>query len=261
MKIAVIGAGAMGGALVRGLLEGAVFAPEDITVADPCGSRTEEFADKGVYVTADNAEAAVRADIVAVVVKPWLVQTVITEIRDTLDYGRQMIVVVAAGVGSRQINTWLDKGDGVLPPLFLVIPNIAIAVRASMTFVVPVNATERQVKTITDIFDDTGSAIVTEERLLAAGTTLASCGIAYAMRYVRASVEGGVELGFRAADAQKIVLQTVRGAVELLQSGGGHPEAEIDKVTTPGGVTIKGLNEMEHAGFTSAVIRGLKAGM
>jgi pyrroline-5-carboxylate reductase len=106
-----------------------------------------------------------------------------------------------------------------------------------------------------------GSTLITEERLLAAGTTLASCGIAYAMRYVRAASEGGVEIGFKADDAKAIVLQTVKGAVELLQTNGNHPEAEIDKVTTPGGVTIKGLNEMEHAGFSSAVIRGIKAGM
>jgi pyrroline-5-carboxylate reductase len=105
-----------------------------------------------------------------------------------------------------------------------------------------------------------GQTIITEERLLGAGTTLASCGIAYAMRYVRAASEGGVELGFKAGEAQKIVMQTMRGAVELLQATGMHPEAAIDLVTTPGGVTIKGLNEMEHAGFTSSVIRGLKAG-
>ena len=81
------------------------------------------------------------------------------------------------------------------------------------------------------------------------------------MRYVRAAVEGGVEMGFYPKDALNIVLQTVKGAVELLQSTGENPETAIDKVTTPGGVTIKGLNAMEHAGFTSAVIKGLKAGL
>ena len=130
-----------------------------------------------------------------------------------------------------------------------------------MTFLVPVGATPEQTAQIRQLFDLVGQTIVTEERLLAAGTTLASCGIAYAMRYIRASVEGGVEIGFKAKDAEQIVLQTVKGAVELLQATGEHPEAAIDKVTTPGGVTIRGLNEMEHAGFTSAVVRGLKAGL
>jgi pyrroline-5-carboxylate reductase len=105
-----------------------------------------------------------------------------------------------------------------------------------------------------------GQSIITEESHLAAGTTLASCGIAYAMRYIRAASEGGVELGFKADEAKQIVMQTMKGAVELLQATGLHPEAAIDLVTTPGGVTIKGLNEMEHNGFTSSVIKGLKAG-
>ncbi|MBQ1702078.1 MAG: pyrroline-5-carboxylate reductase, partial [Prevotella sp.] len=156
---------------------------------------------------------------------------------------------------------WMNKGEEGTLPFYLVIPNIAIAELQSMTFIVPVGATSAQCDTIKRIFDNMGESIITEERLLGAGTTLASCGIAYAMRYVRAAVEGGVELGFKAKDSEKIVLQTVKGAVELLQATGEHPEAAIDKVTTPGGVTIRGLNEMEHAGFTSAVIRGLKAAL
>ena len=129
-----------------------------------------------------------------------------------------------------------------------------------MTFIVPVDATTEETAKIIDLFDEMGDTLITDEQHLGAGTTLASCGIAYAMRYIRAAAEGGVELGFRADDAKRIVMQTVEGAVKLLEATGLHPEAAIDMVTTPGGVTIKGLNEMEHAGFTSAVIRGLKAG-
>jgi pyrroline-5-carboxylate reductase len=261
MKISVIGAGNMGGALVRGLLNGQTFKASDITVADCFQASLDKFADTGASLTTDNKTAIHGADIVAVVVKPWLVENVMKEIKPELDYKKQIIISIAAGVKCAQINEWLDKGDGVLPALFSVIPNIAIAVMNSMTFIAPCNATKDQTAIITRIFDEMGSSLIIEERLMAAGTTLASCGIAYAMRYVRAAVEGGVELGFYAKDAEKIVLQTVKGAVELLQNNGNHPEAEIDKVTTPGGVTIKGLNEMEHAGFTSAVIRGLKAGL
>ena len=261
MKISVIGAGAMGGAMVEGFLKSGSYKAEDITVSNPTTAKLEPFAAQGASVTTDNVVAAQGADVVAVVVKPWLVQSVINEIKDVLDYKKQLLVVVAAGVKSEQLNEWLKKDGESIIPYFLVIPNIAIAELASMTFIVPVGADEAQTKLIQKIFDEVGESIVTEERLLAAGTTLASCGIAYAMRYVRASVEGGVELGFKAADAEKIVLQTVKGAVELLQATGQHPEAAIDQVTTPGGVTIKGLNEMEHAGFTSAVIRGLKAGV
>jgi pyrroline-5-carboxylate reductase len=166
--------------------------------------------------------------------------------------------VIAAGVSSESIKQWLGES---CPPLFLAIPNIAIAEMASMTFIVPIDATEEKIQTVVNIFDEMGNTLITDEQHLAAGTTLASCGIAYAMRYIRAASEGGVELGFKADDAKKIVMQTMKGAVELLEASGMHPEQAIDLVTTPGGVTIKGLNEMEHAGFTSAVIRGLKAGL
>ena len=94
---------------------------------------------------------------------------------------------------------------------------------------------------------------------MGAATALCSCGIAYAMRYVRAATEGGVELGIYPHKAKEYVLATLRGAVELLEATGNNPEVEIDKVTTPGGITIKGLNAMEAHGFTTAVIEGLKA--
>ena len=258
MKIAVIGAGAMGGATVEGLIKGENFKNEDITVADPSQQVISKFAEMGVSVTTDNKLAADAADVVCVVVKPWLVEPVLKDIKGMLNPKKQILIVIAAGVPSASIKEWLGES---CPPLFLVIPNIAIAELSSMTFIVPVGASEDDIKTVTGIFDEMGDTLITDEQHLAAGTTLASCGIAYAMRYIRAASEGGVELGFKADDAKKIVMQTMKGAVELLQASGMHPEAAIDLVTTPGGVTIKGLNEMEHAGFTSAVIRGLKAGL
>ncbi len=165
---------------------------------------------------------------------------------------------------SGNIMNWFrkDSEEIELPQLFVAIPNIAIAVARSMTFIVPVTASEYEssTKEIIGFFDVLGKTDIVEERQLTAATALASCGIAYAMRYIRAASEGGVELGFEATDAKQIVMQTVQGAVNLLLAEGNHPEAEIDKVTSPGGITIRGLNEMEHAGFSSAVIRGLKAG-
>ena len=257
MKIAMIGAGSMGGATVEGLIKGEYFKNEDITVADPSQQVVDKFARQGVSVTTDNQVAAQNADIVCVCVKPWLVESVLTGIKGVLNPQKQILIVIAAGVPSAKIKEWLPD----CPPLFLCIPNIAIAQLASMTFLVPcVAVSQQQTELVKGIFDEMGQTIITDEQHLAAGTTLASCGIAYAMRYIRAASEGGVELGFKADDAKQIVMQTMKGAVELLQASGLHPEAAIDMVTTPGGVTIKGLNEMEHAGFTSSVIRGLKAG-
>lgn len=250
----------MGGATAEGLIKGSYVSNEDICVADPSHTIRNRFINMGITATPSNQLAAQGADIVCVVVKPWLVEQVLKGIKGVLDYQQQVLVVVAAGVSSASINEWMEK-DGNMIPTFLVIPNIAIAQLQSMTFIVPAIAAEqRHTDQVKALFDSMGRTIITDEKHLGAGTTLASCGIAYAMRYVRAASEGGVELGFKADDAKQIVMQTMRGAVELLQATGLHPEAAIDLVTTPGGVTIKGLNEMEHAGFTSSVIRGLKAG-
>lgn len=257
MKIAIIGAGAMGGATVEGLVKADFFRSEDITVADPAQAVVDKFSKLGVSVTTDNQVAAEGADIVCVVVKPWLVESVLKGIAHVLNPQKQILIVTAAGVPSAKIREWVPQ----CPPLFLVIPNIAIAQLASMTFIAPIDVKPEHTQLVTEIFNEMGSTLITDEQHLASGTTLASCGIAYAMRYIRAASEGGVELGFKADQAKEVVMQTVLGAVKLLEASGLHPEAAIDLVTTPGGVTIKGLNEMEHAGFTSAVIRGLKAGL
>jgi len=248
----------MGGATVEGMIKADYINNEDIIVSDPCEAVLKKFAEQGIRTTTYNALAAKEADVVIVCVKPWLVETVLAGIKDSLNPAKQILVVIAAGVKSASIQEWLGAQ---CPPLFLCIPNIAIAQLASMTFLVPCGAVgQEQTDTVEAIFDSMGSTLMTDEAHLAAGTTLASCGIAYAMRYIRAASEGGVELGFKADQAKEIVMQTMLGAVKLLEASGMHPEAAIDLVTTPGGVTIKGLNEMEHAGFTSAVIRGLKAG-
>lgn len=266
MKIAIIGAGSIGGAIARGLSKGSIFTPADIT----CTTRTEESLSKikGIMnpdctLTHNNVDAVKDANIIIIAVKPWRVEEIIDEIKPVLDFDKQIIVSVAAGITFDLLNTYLTKNMDydcmVSPTIFRLMPNTAIAVLHSMTFVSAKNATNEQIKLILDIFNELGNTMLIEERLMEAGTALASSGIAFAMRYIRASIEGGVELGFYPREAQEIVVHTVKGAVELLLENKSNPEAEIDKVTTPGGITIKGLNEMELSGFTSSVIRGLKA--
>lgn len=257
MKIAFIGAGAMGGAMAEGFVKSGLFAPADVTVSAPHKSTTDRFAALGVNATCDNREAAMGADVVVVAVKPWLVGEVVAEIKPVLDYSRQTILSVAAGVSGADLTAMLERDGGSLPPVFIAIPNIAIAIGCSMTYVLPVNTPGKgDTRRMADMFNAVGETMIIEERLLPA-VVQSSCSIAYAMRYIGASVAGFVQLGFKAAAARDVVLQTVKGAVAILQANGTLPEAEIYKVTTPGGYTIRGLNEMERAGFTNAVIRGL----
>lgn len=251
----------MGGALARGLAKGSIVATADICVANPSRAKLEalkaEFPE--INIVTDNREAVVDADLVVLAVKPWKVLEVLDQIKPHLDYNHQAVASMVGGLGIAQLSEWLDKGSGELPATYLIIPNTAIATMSSMTFIASARATQEQEHLLKDIFNELGVAMVVEESQIAAGTSLASCGIAYALRYIRAAMEGGVELGFRADDAKRIVMQTMRGAVDILAANGTHPEAEIDRVTTPGGLTIKGLNAMESAGFTPSVIEGLRA--
>lgn len=261
MKIAIIGAGNMGGALARGLAKGSIIPTSDIYVSNPSTPKLEalkaEFTE--IKSSTDNCAIATAADIVVLAVKPWKVEEVLEEIKPHLDYSRQAVASMVGGLDLAQLSAWLDKGNGILPATYLIMPNTAIATMSSMTFIASARSTAAMDNQLLDIFNELGKAMLIDESAMPAATSLASCGIAYALRYIRAAMEGGVELGIRADEAKHIVMQTLRGAVDLLEQNNAHPEAEIDRVTTPGGLTIKGLNAMEAAGFTHSVIEGLRA--
>ena len=247
----------MGGAIARGIASGtnhtvAVGSPNRHGELDTLQSQFSSIA-----VSTDNADAVCGADIIVMAVKPWLIDAVMDELRGCIDLSRQMLVSVVAGVDLSHLESYAPAGTH--PAVFRVIPNIAIAQGESMTFIAAKNAQDSQIGAICGIFEPMGRVMVVEERLMGAGTALASCGIAYAMRYVRAAMEGGIELGFPARQSLEIVLQTVSGAVAMLAESGEHPEVAIDRVTTAGGITIKGLNAMERNGFSASVIEGLKA--
>ena len=250
----------MGGAILRGLYQASEVVCQ-LTVVDVARPLLDKLKGEMPNITvSDDAATAVKgADIVLIAVKPWLVSTVVDGIRASLDLTHQVIVSIAAGVTFAQLSEMIAAPEGVAAKIVRVIPNTAIAVQESMTLIALSNISKEEECMVVDMFGALGMAMVIEERLMGAATALTSCGIAYVFRYIRAAMEGGVEMGIAPDKSLAMVLQTMQGAVSLLEVNGSHPEAEIDKVTTPGGITIKGLNEMEHAGFTSAVIRGLKA--
>ena len=246
MKIAIIGAGNMGGALVRGLAQSSAVAQTDIAVSNPSSAKLAALKAEyeGITTTNDNRQAVKDAELVVLAVKPWKLKEVADQIKDSLDYSRQAVVSMAGGVIPEEITELFRKADNDIPAVYYVIPNTAIAVRCGMTFITSVRSTPERDAEVLAMFKELGDAMLVEERLMNAGMALASCGIAYVMRYIRAVTEA---------------MQTMLGAVNLLNAEGTHPEAEIDKVTTPGGITIKGLNAMEEAGFTASVIKGLRA--
>lgn len=260
MKIAVIGGGNMGSAIVRGLAASGTFPTSDITIASPRQATLDAVASQapGITTTTDNCAAIKGADIIVLAVKPWVLPAVLEEIAPRVAFREQILVSLAAAVTLADIGEMLHRYS-TDRTIFRAMPNTAMSVGQSMTFLAHDGAIPVQVEAVVSVFDRLGSTAVIEERLMGAATALCSCGIAYAMRYVRAATQGAVELGFYPTKSRDYIIATLKGAVALLEATGANPEVEIDKVTTPGGLTIKGLNAMEAAGFSNSVIAGLKA--
>ncbi|MDL2212473.1 pyrroline-5-carboxylate reductase [Bacteroides sp. OttesenSCG-928-E20] len=255
MKISIIGAGNMGGAIAKGLTRGSIVKAEDITVSDLSEAALNDLKlfNGNINITRDNQEAIDGADVIVLAVKPWLAKEVIGRLQ--IDYQRQMIVSIAAGIPLADFAGWTSTQA----VLFRLVPNTAISQLASMTLIASLNASREQEQLILDIFNELGLAMLVPEAQIAATTALTSCGIAYVLKYIQAGMQAGVEMGIYPKDAMKMVAQSVKGAAELILNNDTHPAVEIDKVTTPEGITIKGINELEHAGFTSAIIKAMKA--
>lgn len=253
-KITIIGGGNLGTAIAEGLIKSKFCKAADITVTKRNISTLEELAAKGVKTSSDNPAAVKDAGLVILAVKPFQVKEVIEGLKKNLD-PKQILVSVITGVSIADLNEIIKKKM----PVFRAMPNTAIAIQESMTCLSYANASAKDIQYVAGLFDTLGKTTVIDEKLMDAATVLGACGTAYAMRYIRANIQGGIEIGFDARTASLIAAQTVKGAAELLLQKGTHPEQEIDKVTTPKGCTIAGLNEMEHQGFSSSLIRGITA--
>lgn len=253
-KITIIGGGNLGVAILLGLIESKDVAPANITITRRHIEALQFLEKEGVSITSDNLAASKNANIILLAVKPYQIKEVLKEIQPALNEN-QLLISVVSSVSLADISEIVQ----IKMPIFRAMPNTAIAIQQSMTCISYLNTSAEQNKLVVSLFQKLGEAIVIDEDLMEAATVLGACGTAYAMRYIRANIQGGIEIGFSAQTARLIAAQTVKGAAELLLKNGTHPEAEIDKVTTPKGCTIAGLNEMEHQGFSSSLIRGLVA--
>lgn len=260
MKIAIIGGGNMGGAIACGVALGSIIRACDITVTAKSTQTLNKIKAQSleINISTDNREAVRGADIVLIAVKPWIMEEVISEIKDLLDYSTQSVASVVAGVDFETMHKMLDNQSGIKPTLYRIIPNTAISLRRSVTFICSDGANSEQIDKVVSIFSELGEVEVVSEQMITAGTSLASCGIAFALRYLDASIRGGVELGFSQDKSRAIVIATMEGALEMLRQNNTMPQIEIDRVTTKGGITLKGLSAMEEGGFSNSVIAGLK---
>ena len=251
-KIAIIGGGNLGTAIAEGLISSGEVLPAALTVTRRRVEMLQKLKNLGIHVSSDNLKAVQDANLVILAVKPYQIMEILRQIKPVLRADKVLISLVA-GIDLKEITE--VTGNGI--PVFRAMPNTAIAIRESMTLISTNGGDEGSKKLVVELFEKMGKTALIPDELMAASTVLASCGIAYALRYIRAAMQGGVEIGFGAELAQFITAQTVLGAAKLVLATGNHPDKEIDKVTTPRGVTITGLNEMENKGFSASLIQGL----
>ncbi len=253
-KIAIIGGGNLGTAIALGLIKSEFVPAHAITVTKRNTLTLIGLESIGVHTSADNLQAVTESDTIIIAVKPFQIKEVLQNIAPVLT-AKHLLISVVTGVTLEEITSVLQQDI----PLFRAMPNTAIAIQESITCISSINTSGEEKNYVNSLFSNLGKIAIIDEKLMNAATVLGACGTAFAMRYIRANIQGGIEIGFDAATASLIAAQTVKGAAELLLTTHTHPEQEIDKVTTPKGCTIAGLNEMEHQGFSSSLIKGISA--
>jgi pyrroline-5-carboxylate reductase len=252
-KIAILGGGNLGIAIAEGLLKSNSIPAANISITRRRVELIVHLGKKGIHVSDNNKKAATDADIILLTVKPHQAETVLREIKPYVSKGKQVLVSAVTGFSIGQISSI----TGSKCPIVRIMPNTAVAIGESVTCIACAPGFENEGSRVSELFALLGRTLIVGEELMEAATVLGACGIAFALRFLRAMTQGGIEIGFSAETAQFIASQTLRGAAGLILENGQHPEREIDKVTTPMGITISGLNEMEHNGFSSSLIKGL----
>jgi len=253
-KVTIIGSGNIGLSLAKGLVKSEFANAADITLTRRNLNALAEEASQGFSVSNDNKAAVKSADIIVFAILPQQLKKVLVEVAPEIDKKNQIFVSIVSGVSCADLKAVLGEDATVIRAM----PNTAIAIAQSMTCIASDNASEDSLAEVEKMFETVGSVVVINEDLMTSATALCACGIAFFLRAIRAASQGGVEIGFHAHDALKMAVQTAKGAADLLLHTNAHPEGEIDKVTSPKGCTIAGLNEMEHNGFSSAFIKGIK---
>jgi pyrroline-5-carboxylate reductase len=252
--VAILGGGNLGIALARGWARADMFEPARIVVTRRHLEKLEGFRREGFHVTSSNVDAVRESNLVIVAVQPQQLTGLLEEIGPVLDPERHRIISVVSGASIDEIR----KACGAPVPIVRAMPNTAVMIGESMTcLAIEEGAPATVLQEAEALFALVGRTLVIPEEMIVPATALCACGIAFFLRCVRAAAQGGIEIGFHPEDAALLAAQTAKGAAALALRTGAHPESEIDRVTTPRGCTITGLNEMEHSGFSSAMIRGI----
>ena len=255
LKMCILGCGNVGGSIAEGIYSTGEFESSNITITRRSEEGLKKFEHLGFNSTLDNHQAVKNSEVIIITVTPQRLNNLLDEIKDEIDADRHIILSGVSGASVDQIKNHLGKDV----PVIRVMPNIAVAIRQSMTCIAGKDEDKEALDKAMEIFNLMGETVRIHEELMVPATALCACGIAFFMRAIRAASQGGIEIGFHSEDALFMATQTAKGAASMLTKAGSHPENEVDKVTTPMGCTIFGLNQMEHSGFSSSMIKGILA--
>ena len=251
-KIGILGGGNLGSALAKGLIKSLAYKADEMMLSKRNVDSLNELKTLGTQITSNNLEVVRSSEILIIAVLPQKINEVLHEIKNELK-PHQLIISVVTGVSIQNIQAIIGTDKTVVRTM----PNTAISIMQSMTCIAGVEENQTAISQTQAIFENVGKTIVINEDKMTSATALNACGIAFFLRAIRAATQGGTEIDFHAEDALLMAAQTAKGAAMLLLENHSHPEEEIDKVTSPKGCTIAGINNMEHSGFSSAFIKGI----
>jgi pyrroline-5-carboxylate reductase len=252
-KIAILGGGNIGLAIMNGLIGSKIYSPRNISITRRNTEPLLHLKGQGINLTDDNISAVKKSNIILIAVQPQQINGILDEIKGTIKPETHTVISVVSGATISAMKNRLPAGT----PVVRAMPNTAIALKESMTCISSEAGNDKSLKHAVEIFNAVGKTMVINEELMIPATALCACGIAFFLRAIRAASQGGIEIGFHSEQALMMASQTAKGAASLLLDMKSHPESEVDKVTTPRGCTISGLNQMEHNGFSSAMIKGI----
>jgi pyrroline-5-carboxylate reductase len=251
--IALLGGGNLGRALALGWVAADIASPSSVRVTRRQTEKLADLAAIGFGVGDDNRAAVKDSEVVVLAVQPQQLDALLQEVASSLGVGRHRVISVVSGASIQRLREAVPAGV----PVVRAMPNTAVSIGESMTCLSAAEGDEDALNEAVRLFDAVGETLVIREEMMIPATALCACGVAFFLRCIRAASQGGIEIGFHPEEALLLAGQTARGAAALSLKEDTHPEGEIDRVTTPRGCTIAGLNEMEHQGLSSALIKGL----
>ncbi len=253
-RLAIVGCGNLGRALLAGLLDGAAT-PAQVAVSTRRPERAEVLAlAHGVRAASSNLDAIRDADVVLLAVKPQIFPEVLAELQPEI--GQRLVISVAAGVSIHQIRAGL--GDG--PRIVRAMPNTPAVIKESATAVAAgPRASPEDLALAQAIFSAVGRVVVVDESHLDAVTGLSGSGPAYVFLMIEAFSDAGVKVGLSREVALELAVQTIQGAARLVQQTKEHPGRLKDQVTSPGGTAIAGLHTLEAGGLRTTIMNAVEA--